>query len=113
MLRFRKAKNAELAWLDAEIAEPEEDNDLVGRGDEEPKEKLMVLQPVDDGNQVVPHNPLFINDVKLTDFKQVSLFPGSDSLQPCSSHVWNENYHLRIKYGTLIYVLVQTARHRF
>jgi len=76
MLQFRKAKNAELAWLDAEIAEPEEDNDLVDRGDEEPKEKLMVLQPLDDSNQVVPHNPLFINDLKLSDFKQVLVKSG-------------------------------------
>ncbi|XP_018497303.1 cleavage and polyadenylation specificity factor subunit 2 [Galendromus occidentalis] len=76
-LRFRKAKNAELAWLDAEIAEPEEDNDLVGKGDEETKEKLMVLQPLGDSNRVVaPHNPLFINDLKLSDFKQVLVKSG-------------------------------------
>lgn len=70
MLKFCKAKNAELAWVDAEIAEPEEDSD-VRKGDGA-TEQLMALQPVQDQKLTRPrHNPLFINDLKLSDFKQV------------------------------------------
>ncbi|OQR70465.1 putative cleavage and polyadenylation specificity factor subunit 2 isoform 2 [Tropilaelaps mercedesae] len=70
MLKFCKAKNAELAWVDAEVAEPEEDPEL-RRGDES-TEQLLALQPVQNRKLARPrHNPLFINDLKLSDFKQV------------------------------------------
>lgn len=70
MLKFCKAKNAELAWVDAEVVEPEEDSDLK-KGDGA-TEQLFALQPVQDYKLERPqHNPLFINDLKLSDFKQV------------------------------------------
>lgn len=69
MLKFCKVKNDELAWVDAEVAAPEEDSDL-RRGDEA-TEELMALQPVQDQKQRPRHNPLFISDFKLSDFRQV------------------------------------------
>lgn len=71
MLKFCKVKNDELAWVDAEVAEPEEDSDL-RRGDEA-TEELLALQPVQDQKLRPRHNPLFISDFKLSDFRQVCI----------------------------------------
>uniref|UniRef100_A0A1E1XGR2 Cleavage and polyadenylation specificity factor subunit 2 n=1 Tax=Amblyomma aureolatum TaxID=187763 RepID=A0A1E1XGR2_9ACAR len=78
-LQFSRAKNAELAWLDGEIATEEhlapdgtQDDSL---DVDEPRDSMYILQPLPP-SQVPGHATIFINELKLSDFKQVLLRNG-------------------------------------
>lgn len=78
-LQFARAKNAELAWLDGEIA-TEEHLAPDGTRDEsidedENRESMYILQPLPP-SQVPGHSTIFVNELKLSDFKQVLLRNG-------------------------------------
>uniref|UniRef100_L7MA23 Cleavage and polyadenylation specificity factor subunit 2 n=1 Tax=Rhipicephalus pulchellus TaxID=72859 RepID=L7MA23_RHIPC len=78
-LQFARAKNAELAWLDGEIA-TEEHLAPDGTRDEtidedESRESMYILQPLPP-SQVPGHATIFVNELKLSDFKQVLLRNG-------------------------------------
>lgn len=80
-LSFQKGKDSELAWVDAQIvlresqpdAKPiitDAENDVVV----EPMEvdnstsKIFTLEP---SNQCVPHDTVYVNELKLSEFKQI------------------------------------------
>ncbi|KAJ8925407.1 hypothetical protein NQ315_009239 [Exocentrus adspersus] len=74
-LNFQKAKDAEVAWINAQILFRESQADAKRmNADNEPMEvdeedqKVLTLEPY---NDVAPHDPVFINELKLSEFKQV------------------------------------------
>ncbi|XP_034238618.1 probable cleavage and polyadenylation specificity factor subunit 2 [Thrips palmi] len=84
-LDFKRGKDAELAWLDAQIVSRDVTRDAVRSSmdvdDDEEKAKLLkdgmedeifTLEPVS-MNEVQGHNTVLINELKLSDFKQVLL----------------------------------------
>uniref|UniRef100_A0A023GLI5 Cleavage and polyadenylation specificity factor subunit 2 n=1 Tax=Amblyomma triste TaxID=251400 RepID=A0A023GLI5_AMBTT len=78
-LQFARAKNAELAWLDGEIATEEHLAPDGAQDDsldmDEPRDSMYILQPLPP-SQVPGHATIFINEIKLSDFKQVLLRNG-------------------------------------
>uniref|UniRef100_A0A2R5LLA6 Cleavage and polyadenylation specificity factor subunit 2 n=2 Tax=Ornithodoros turicata TaxID=34597 RepID=A0A2R5LLA6_9ACAR len=75
-LQFSRTKNAELAWLDGEIVLEEhlgQTDDIMDT--DESRESMYILQPLA-ANQVPTHSTIFINELKLSDFKQVLLRNG-------------------------------------
>lgn len=72
-LVFQKAKDAEVAWFDAEIVvrnkqiEPTINDMEIGLEDEK---HILTLEPLSSDN-INAHNSVFINELKLSDFKQV------------------------------------------
>lgn len=88
-LDFVKSKDVELAWVDGEIVMEKDmdklvikDSDRLKDDDEEMKdeteandETIPVLQPLPP-SQITGHPTLFINEVKLSDFKQVLMRHG-------------------------------------
>lgn len=76
-LEFQKGKDAEVAWVDAQIVLKEGQIDAKPIADEdEPMEiedgdsKILTLEPIISG-VAPPHETVFINDIKLLDLKQV------------------------------------------
>ncbi|XP_063222621.1 probable cleavage and polyadenylation specificity factor subunit 2 [Bacillus rossius redtenbacheri] len=75
-LDLKKGKEAELAWLDAQItsretrrdARPSVDEDMDTSVNEE--DQIYTLEPLP-VNQLPTHQTVFINELKLSDFKQV------------------------------------------
>lgn len=84
-LEFKKGKDAELAWLDSQIVvrnkgsdvkplmmetdqseQQQQDND----SEQTPEDEIYTLEPLP-VNQITGHQPVFINELKLSDFKQV------------------------------------------
>uniref|UniRef100_V5H675 Cleavage and polyadenylation specificity factor subunit 2 n=1 Tax=Ixodes ricinus TaxID=34613 RepID=V5H675_IXORI len=78
-LQFSKAKNAELAWLDGEIIAEEHlapDGSKEDAPDvEESRDSMYILQPLPP-SQIPGHATIFVNELKLSDFKQVLLRNG-------------------------------------
>ncbi|CAN8022745.1 unnamed protein product [Ixodes persulcatus] len=78
-LQFSKAKNAELAWLDGEIIAEEHLAPDGSREDapdvEESRDSMYILQPLPP-SQIPGHATIFVNELKLSDFKQVLLRNG-------------------------------------
>lgn len=72
-LIFQKAKDAEVSWFDAEIVvrnkQIELSNNDMEIGSEDEKH-ILTLEPLSSDN-INPHNSVFINELKLSDFKQV------------------------------------------
>lgn len=84
-LKFQKGRDAEVAWIDGQISfrtkqfelENPENNqentpmetDQITTVDE--KERVLALEPLSDDIKITPHNSVFINELKLVDFKQV------------------------------------------
>lgn len=76
-LEFQKGKDAEVAWIDAQIVMKEGQVDAKPlNSDNEPMEvdeeeaKILTLEPLL-SHQIPPHETVFINDIKLLDLKQV------------------------------------------
>lgn len=84
-LKFQKGRDAEVAWIDGQISirtkqfEQENTNnqentpmetDQVTITNEE-QERVLALEPISDETTIAPHNSVFINELKLVDFKQV------------------------------------------
>ncbi|CAH1111258.1 unnamed protein product [Psylliodes chrysocephalus] len=74
-LSFQKAKEAEVAWLSAHIMlrESQADARRINVDDEEmevvdEETRILTLEPLPEGS---PHDPVFINELKLAEFKQV------------------------------------------
>ncbi|CAH0550597.1 unnamed protein product [Brassicogethes aeneus] len=73
-LNFQKAKDAEVAWINAQIVLRESQLDAKRMTiDNEPMEEeddfnVLTLEPYPGE---IPHDPVFINELKLSDFKQV------------------------------------------
>ncbi|KAJ8973068.1 hypothetical protein NQ317_004405 [Molorchus minor] len=74
-LNFQKAKDAEVAWVNAQIVIRENQADAKRMNiDDEPMEvededqKILTLEPATEENE---HDPVFINELKLSEFKQV------------------------------------------
>lgn len=74
-LDFQKAKDAEVAFINAQILVRETQADAKRMGaDNEPMEvdeddyRVLTLEPY---QEQTPHEPVFINELKLSDFKQV------------------------------------------
>ncbi|XP_035223144.1 cleavage and polyadenylation specificity factor subunit 2-like, partial [Stegodyphus dumicola] len=85
-LDFVKSKDVELAWVDGEIILEEDIDEIVAKDAEKEKdddeikeeaaiERIPVLQPLP-ANQIIGHPTIFINEVKLSDFKQVLMRHG-------------------------------------
>lgn len=85
-LNFSKAKDAELSWLDGEIVmetlekitpidEEEEQLMQVEDSKESNREAILTLQPLPQ-NQIPGHTTIFVNELKLSDFKQVLMKNG-------------------------------------
>ncbi|XP_018322472.1 probable cleavage and polyadenylation specificity factor subunit 2 [Agrilus planipennis] len=75
-LRFQKGKDAEVAWVDAQVVVREGQTDAKRMSaDDEPMEvdedetKILTLEPLS-GN-ASPHDTVFVNELKLSEFKQV------------------------------------------
>uniref|UniRef100_A0A1B6EDG6 Cleavage and polyadenylation specificity factor subunit 2 n=1 Tax=Clastoptera arizonana TaxID=38151 RepID=A0A1B6EDG6_9HEMI len=81
-LEFKKGKDAELAWLDSQIVvrnkgitvkplqmEIDQPEETQGESDV-PDDEIYTLDPLPP-NQISGHDPVFINELKLSDFKQV------------------------------------------
>lgn len=93
-LQFQKGKDAEVAWIDAQVAvrtktvkalsngeqaqqqsdemevdQNDENDDVIAEVTGE-NAKTLTLEPIADAN-VPAHNSVFINELKLSDFKQV------------------------------------------
>ncbi|XP_022909761.1 probable cleavage and polyadenylation specificity factor subunit 2 [Onthophagus taurus] len=77
-LEFQKGKDAELAWINAQILirESQVDAKPAGLDDEEEameveeeSTKILTLEPLLNNN--IPHDTVFINELKLSEFKQV------------------------------------------
>uniref|UniRef100_A0A1B0GEA0 Cleavage and polyadenylation specificity factor subunit 2 n=1 Tax=Glossina morsitans morsitans TaxID=37546 RepID=A0A1B0GEA0_GLOMM len=77
-LQFQKSKNAEIAWVDARIGmrkqaiespnnENNGDNDVTEAAEEE---KTFTLESLE-ADEIPVHNAVLINELKLSDFKQV------------------------------------------
>ncbi|XP_071453951.1 probable cleavage and polyadenylation specificity factor subunit 2 [Hetaerina americana] len=90
-LDFKKGKEAEVAWLDAQIADTESERDArpMEEDDEDVKinnekknilktDQIYTLEPLA-ANQVPDHQTVFINELKLSDFKQVLIKHGIPS----------------------------------
>ncbi|XP_075221606.1 cleavage and polyadenylation specificity factor subunit 2 [Lycorma delicatula] len=76
-LEFQKGKDAELAWLDAQTVIKNKGCDakptpMETDQEEEtsPEDEIYTLEPLP-VNQIKGHQPSFINELKLSDFKQV------------------------------------------
>lgn len=81
-LKFQKAKDAEVAWIDGQIAirtkqfESEQQEEEAMETDQAEQEvimentKTLTLEPLDT-LPAPPHNAVFINELKLSDFKQI------------------------------------------
>nr|CAD7431533.1 unnamed protein product [Timema monikensis] len=77
-LELKKGKEAELAWLDAQItlrdstkdARPVLDKDADKKDGKEDDDQIYTLEPLS-LNQISGHQTVFINELKLFDFKQV------------------------------------------
>ncbi|XP_044264414.1 probable cleavage and polyadenylation specificity factor subunit 2 [Tribolium madens] len=74
-LNFQKAKDAEVAWVNAQIVVRESQLDAKRMNvDNEPMEvdedesKILTLEPYGDN---IPHDTVFINELKLSEFKQI------------------------------------------
>ncbi|CAG9860487.1 unnamed protein product [Phyllotreta striolata] len=74
-LSFQKAKEAEVAWLGAHIVlrESQADAKRMNLDNEEMEveeedTRILTLEPLPES---IPHDPVFINEVKLAEFKQV------------------------------------------
>ncbi|XP_017769181.1 PREDICTED: probable cleavage and polyadenylation specificity factor subunit 2 [Nicrophorus vespilloides] len=76
-LKFQKAKEAELAWINAQIVLRESqldakpmtiDNELMEVDEEDLK--TYALEPMSCLNQI-PHDTVYINELKLSEFKQI------------------------------------------
>ncbi|KAG8232888.1 hypothetical protein J437_LFUL004758 [Ladona fulva] len=82
-LDFKKGKEAEVAWLDAQIADTEGERDARPMDSDEEDSKVLsekkgilktdqiyTLEPLQP-SQIPGHPTVFINELKLSDFKQV------------------------------------------
>lgn len=76
-LNFQKGKDAEVAWIDAQVTFRESQHDAKRLSiDNEPMEveedesKILTLEPLCNGS-VLPHDTVFVNELKLSEFKQV------------------------------------------
>ncbi|XP_046401848.1 probable cleavage and polyadenylation specificity factor subunit 2 [Ischnura elegans] len=90
-LEFKKGKEAEVSWLDAQIADTEGERDARPMEEDEEDSKMSsekknilktdqiyTLEPLA-ANQVPGHQTVFINELKLSDFKQVLIKHGIPS----------------------------------
>ncbi|XP_058117783.1 probable cleavage and polyadenylation specificity factor subunit 2 [Anopheles ziemanni] len=70
-LEFQKGKDAEVAWVDAQIVIRNKRIDTVAGKDTNKMDKqILTLEPLL-AEDLPPHNPVFINELKLIDFKQI------------------------------------------
>lgn len=74
-LQLKRGKDAELAWIDAHITTREASKDVKpvdadGEKDEKDEDQIYTLEPLP-LNQISGHQTAFINELKLSDFKQV------------------------------------------
>ncbi|KAK0084884.1 hypothetical protein PV326_006112, partial [Microctonus aethiopoides] len=72
-LNFVRARGGyEVAWVDAIIAEREQvcRDAVIDSNNEDPEEKILTLEPLP-LNEVPEHQAIFINELKLSDFKQI------------------------------------------
>ncbi|XP_063705620.1 probable cleavage and polyadenylation specificity factor subunit 2 [Culicoides brevitarsis] len=84
-LKFQKGRDAEVAWIDGQISirtkqfeqensegkenTPMDTDQVIVKDDEQ--ERILALEPLSDDTKIAPHNSVFINELKLVDFKQV------------------------------------------
>ncbi|XP_053658956.1 probable cleavage and polyadenylation specificity factor subunit 2 [Anopheles marshallii] len=70
-LEFQKGKDAEVAWVDAQIVIRNKRIDTVAEKDATAGvPQILTLEPLSQ-DDLPPHNPVFINELKLIDFKQI------------------------------------------
>lgn len=77
-LSFQKGKDAEVAWIDAQIVTRNQQIDATGESNamdveiEFPSEeiKILALEPMKP-EDIPSHESVFINELKLSDFKQI------------------------------------------
>ncbi|XP_052898532.1 probable cleavage and polyadenylation specificity factor subunit 2 isoform X2 [Anopheles moucheti] len=70
-LEFQKGKDAEVVWVDAQIVIRNKRIDTVAEKDATGIDKqILTLEPLSQ-DDLPPHNPVFINELKLIDFKQI------------------------------------------
>lgn len=88
-LQFQKGKDAEVAWIDAQVLVRNKKVGTVSNGEQQNEAmevddqnddviadvltdipKVLTLEPIPE-HQIPAHNSVFINELKLSDFKQV------------------------------------------
>ncbi|XP_053681446.1 probable cleavage and polyadenylation specificity factor subunit 2 [Anopheles nili] len=70
-LEFQKGKDAEVAWVNAQIVIRNKRIDTMAEKDTVAIDKqILTLEPLPP-EDLQPHNPVFINELKLIDFKQI------------------------------------------
>ncbi|ESO87748.1 hypothetical protein LOTGIDRAFT_234977 [Lottia gigantea] len=74
-LNFAKAKDIELAWIDAQLTYSQHDEDSMEDGQNRETDMVPLLDCLPP-NKVPTHNSVFINEPKLSDFKLVLLQEG-------------------------------------
>jgi cleavage and polyadenylation specificity factor subunit 2 len=89
-LSFSRAEDAELAWIDAwiDLSKAKTDTSVMFESGDEHRKKAMDVDAEDEGTELVPqlmpmlshqvpgHKAVFINEPKLSDFKQVLIREG-------------------------------------
>ncbi|KAJ8941797.1 hypothetical protein NQ318_015922 [Aromia moschata] len=106
--KLSKGKDAEVAWINAHIVIRENQADAKRMNvDNEPMDvdedqKILTLEPHD---EEIPHDPVFINELKLSEFKQVlaksnitSEFSGG-VLWCCNGSIAIRRVSLEIRHG--------------
>ncbi|XP_055375909.1 probable cleavage and polyadenylation specificity factor subunit 2 [Condylostylus longicornis] len=103
-LQFQKAKDAEVAWLDAEIGVRKkfveelpvenDDNDMQIEQTDGNK-NILTLDPLE-ADEIPIHNAVFINELRLFDFKQVLLKNNINS-EFSSGVLWCNNGNIAIR----------------
>ncbi|KAF2897395.1 hypothetical protein ILUMI_08780 [Ignelater luminosus] len=109
-LNFQKGKDAEVAWVDAHVTIRESQLDARPlNADNEPMEvdeeeaKILTLEPLINSTPA-PHDTVFINELKLSEFKQV-LLKGNINSEFSGGVLWCSNGTIavrRIENGKII-----------
>lgn len=114
-LEFKKGKDAEIAWIDGQIkirnkmieGNPlnamDTDNDQVIVTDDD-NDKIYTLEPFKE-NEVPVHNSVFVNELKLVDFKQV-LIKHNISSEFSGGVLWCANGTVTLRRVSFIFVVI-------
>lgn len=71
-LQFARGRSAQLAWLDGVVATPTETVDALDSEQQQQQQyQIPYLEPVPADEPPLPHPTVFVNDLRLSDFKQI------------------------------------------